>query len=46
MVEKFAAFLTVCSSVEDLEYVIVTVMVYTVFSEGDYVVHGKYYVLK
>jgi hypothetical protein len=44
MVEKFAALLTVCSSVEDLEYVIV--VVYTVFSEGDYVVHGKYYVLK
>ena len=30
MVEKFAAFLTVCSSVEDLEYVVL--MVYTVFS--------------
>ena len=30
MAEKFAAFLTVCSSVEDLEYVVLTV--YTVFS--------------
>ena len=30
MAEKFAAFLTVCSSVEDLEYVVL--MVYTVFS--------------
>ena len=29
MVEKFAAFLTVCSSVEDLEYVVLAV--YTVF---------------
>ena len=30
MAEKFAAFLTVCSSVEDLEYVVL--VVYTVFS--------------
>lgn len=34
MVEKFAAFLTICSSVETLKYVVL--MMYTVLSEGDY----------